>query len=205
MENTLITRITLFLSILILLSGCAPKAGSSPMIRQAVLSEEEQRMADLIQTGRDVKFYDYQMDADISALLFSIESLNDEGQWETLAASTFHQLDKKEGRIAIILSRDSIVFSCEDGQYEVNLDPASFQNTTESWIEETSPIHMNEKIPLGMLIGTDSDSVLFPDISEYYEPDKLLEKNYDDVKVITITLSDLSNTGQSLETAGTHR
>lgn len=205
MERTIITRIALFLSILILLSGCTPKADNSPMIRQAILTEEEQEIANLIQTGDDVKFYDYQMDADISALLFSIEALNDEGQWETLASSTFHQLDKKEGRIAVILSRDSIVFSCGEGRYEVNLDPASFQNTTDSWTKETGPIHMNEKIPLGILISTDSDSVLFPDISEYYEPGKLLEKNYDDVKVITVTLSDLSNTGQSLETAGTHR
>ena len=90
-------------------------------IQKAELTEKEQQTVALIETGRSVKLYDYKTEPGISSLLFSVETLNEQGQWETVASSVFSQSGQEEDRVAILFSDDFITFSCGEGRYEVTL------------------------------------------------------------------------------------
>ena len=73
--------------------------------------------------------------------------------------------------------------------YEVMLGSSHYKNTADSWLTESSPIRTDEKIPLGIVAYTDSDSVIFPNTDDYEEPEKLADRQYKEVKAVTLQFS----------------
>ena len=121
MENIRSIRTALAFSLVILLAGCSGKQDGAMTIQKPDLTEKEQQTVALIETGRSVKLYDYKTEPGISSLLCSVETLNEQGQWETVASSVFSQSGQEDDRVAILFSDDSITFSCGEGRYEVML------------------------------------------------------------------------------------
>ena len=189
MEKIRSIRTVLAFSLVFLLAGCSGKQDGAMTIQKAELTEKEQQTVALIETGRSVKLYDYKTEPGISSLLFSVETLNEQGQWETVASSVFSQSGQEDDRVAILFSDDSITFSCGEGRYEVMLGSSHYKNTADSWLTETSPIRTDEKIPLGIVAYTDSDSVIFPNTDDYEEPEKLSGRQYKEVKAVTLQFS----------------
>lgn len=189
MEKIRSIRTALAFSLVFLLAGCSGKQDGAMTIQKAELTVKEQQTVALIETGRSVKFYDYKTEPGISSLLFSVETLNEQGQWETVASSVFSQSGQEEDRVAILFSDDSITFSCGDGRYEVMLGSNHYKSTADSWLTESSPIRTDEKIPLGIVAYTDSDSVIFPNTDDYEEPEKLAGRQYKEVKAVTLQFS----------------
>uniref|UniRef100_UPI002A8418A0 hypothetical protein n=1 Tax=Hungatella sp. TaxID=2613924 RepID=UPI002A8418A0 len=128
MEKIRSIRTVLAFSLVILLAGCSGKQDGAMTIQKAELTEKEQQTVALIETGRSVKLYDYKTEPGISSLLFSVETLNEQGQWETVASSVFSQSGQEEDRVAILFSDDSITFSCGEGRYEVMLGSSHYKN-----------------------------------------------------------------------------
>ena len=148
MEKIRSIRTVLAFSLVFLLAGCSGKQDGAMTIQKAELTVKEQQTVALIETGRSVKLYDYKTEPGISSLLFSVETLNEQGQWETVASSVFSQSGQEEDRVAILFSDDSITFSCGDGRYEVMLGSNHYKSTADSWLTESSPIRTDEKIVL---------------------------------------------------------
>ena len=69
------------------------------------------------------------------------------------------------------------------------LGSSHYKNTADSWLTESSPIRTDEKIPLGIVAYTDSDSVIFPNTDDYEEPEKLTGRQYKEVKAVTLQFS----------------
>lgn len=79
-------------------------------IQKADLTEKEQQTVALIETGRSVKLYDYKTEPGISSLLCSVETLNEQGQWETVASSVFSQSGQEDDRVAILFPMTPLPF-----------------------------------------------------------------------------------------------
>lgn len=149
------------LAITILLSACS-KPNQNLTIKPSQFSKETWDVLGIL--NDEIIFLDYTIDETVQS--FSLDCwLYKNGEWIT-STSTYGNIDNKDNRLALRLTENSYdLFFIDEESYSkhsspnIDIDFSNSRSVTSIRIQSTTPIHLNEEIPLWVKLGTDKNSL----------------------------------------------
>lgn len=185
------------------LAGCGIGKSSrdaAMSIHPAQLTEEEERMAQLLDTSLDsYRIFDFQMGNkpnDVQTVQTAIYELVD-GEWKPLFLGQEAFLDNT-GRIALSFGRltEGVNLSVQsEGGYGTRSftveaeDDVSAMACLTAVLGETTTMEFDKEVPLVVQIATAKSEIFSTDVNSFYTPEQYEKRGYEHVYAITVMFS----------------
>ena len=186
--------LTLLCALLLLLSGCSAK--SSPSIRPADLTENEQALLRMFGQSYPSQVFDFTAPEGSVGLIIRRQQLV-EGEW--VSTSHYLQVAGQAGRVAISFDDLADGLRCailQDGNVDATsvtrdsgLDLTGMFTATET-LRTSIPAALHTEIPLLMHLREAGTEMPFPGAGMADYPDAAPFADYDAVYVVTATFTD---------------
>ena len=196
----IINSITLIavISALFTLTSCSREPGKPAMyIEKAVLSQQEEKIAQLLGAESGAGIYDFVLDDTVKCVQVNTYQLSD-GTWELISGGGGWQFSDIKGRLALSFEnigeglRIAVQSENDSGSMEHSTDPK--EGITEmgratSMLNNLREITYEQEIPLVMQIFTSNSSVYSLDVDYFFKPEKYQEYGYESVYAVTVRFS----------------
>lgn len=192
--------ISLFIILVLMLSlsACTQDEVQNNYIEKAELSEEEEKILELLVDTSNDKIYDFKIDGDVKTIQISLNELED-GKWVFLSGN-LEQFKDKDGRIALsfenaaeamriaVQSKNSSGYSSYNTEFvkELNRDDLGLSETSLYTREE---IQYEKEIPLVIQTLSSEETELSYDLDSFYTPEVYEEEDYEHIYAVTIMFS----------------
>ena len=180
-------------------SGSKEKDNYNLYIEPAQLTEEEEKIADLLGVGDNFKIYDFVLDDTVQCIQVNTYRLAD-GEWKLVSGGGGRAFTDKNGRIALefkklaeglgVTIQSENTGGGESYQAEVDEELKQLESYGTSALSNKTEIIYEEEIPLILQVMTSQNSCHVYQVEEgFYNPERYEELGYEAVYAVTIRFS----------------
>lgn len=193
-----IANIIFTIVLLVLLVACEGKVDKPEMyIEKARLSEQEERIAELLGANNDQLIYYFVLDESVKSIQVKTYELID-GAWSMISGMGGYTFFDKEGRLALdfddLAEGLRVALQSENNNLstkyltEAEEDFAGIGRAT-SMLNNLAEITYEQEIPLVIQISTSKNTVSSYNVEYFFMPDEYEKLGYEHVYAITIRFS----------------
>lgn len=190
------------LAALALLSACSGKTSPEPeqkelYIEQAVLSDEEQKLQELLGLGKHHWIYDFSLDDTVKSVQLNTYELQD-GHWLRIAGGGGQAFTGPDGRIALSSQKIKeglrVAVQGADGTsvttyFTGNETEEAAMGSAASRLSGRQTVVYEEEIPLAIQIVTSKREIHSYMVEYFFEPERYEPYDYEHVYAITVRFS----------------
>lgn len=198
-------RLFCCLLLTLFLSACGKNVSKEMYLEEAQLTEEENKIVELIGMDQKQLIYDFQADDTIKSIQINTYELED-GQWSLVTGGGGQAWTDPKGRIALGFERisDDLRVAVQSSQH---IGATSYQRELEeegenmgcatSVLTERKEIVYEKEIPVAIQIVTSKDEVHSYVVDYFFQPEEYEKYDYEHVYAMTVlfgqkTLNELS-------------
>ena len=180
--------------------GCSdiPKSKEKMYIEPAKLTEEEEKIAELLGLNTKQRIYDFVLDDSVQSIQVNTYRLVD-GVWKLESGGGGQAFSDAEGRMALEFERldEGIRIAIQsvhtggstEYKSECNEDLKEIGSFATSVLSEKTDVIYEEEIPLAVQVITSNNQVIFYQVDYFNSPEEYEKLGYEGVFAITVRFS----------------
>lgn len=179
-----------FLAGMVLLAAGLAGCGSGKPANMYLEKTDSSAYSGDISGKENQGMYRYVVDDTVKTIHLNMYQLGEDGTWYSRRGQSSYVVeDAPEIAIGYHQMMEDLVLSDGSlGQYQGTFDKSDRYSHV-SWLEGWTEIACEEEIPLTMQILDEQEKIMMPSLADYFAPEKLLEKDFDEVFVVTAQFS----------------
>lgn len=181
------------------LGGCSTEQDSTNYIEKAKLTEEEEKIANLITDISNTEIFDFKIDGKVKTIEINLSELID-GSWELISGDR-GQFKDKSGRVALSFGSDGegyrvatqskniSGYSSSNNEYIKELNRADIMKSS-NVLDKKEEIIYEKEFPLVIQVLSKKDSLSALGLDSYFTPEVYKDDEYEHIYAISIMFSE---------------
>lgn len=180
----------------VLLSACGKAPAPRMYIEAAQLTEQEQNIADLLDSNPTSHIYDFSLDDTVASIHFNTYELVD-GQWQPYAGDNNWAFQDASGRLALRFGKipDGMQVALQSQHHggatshSIEQPQLEGMSVTTSSLASPTEVVYEQEIPLAIQILTTKNEVHSYTVDAFFHPEKYAPYGYEHIYAITVMFS----------------